>query len=442
MTAFHSSRLGPSGTALTLAGLALLVGLAPGRGADDYDREPIRYSTAAPANAVTRLQTALDQGKTRLTFEEHFGYLRSLLRELDVPVSSQGLVFSRTSLQRQRIHPRTPRAVYFSDDIYVGFCQQGDVLEISAVDPQLGTVFYTLDQRAADRPRFVRQTDHCLQCHGSTPTRGLPGHLLRSVYPSAGGDPILTLGGFRVNHTTPLPQRWGGWYVTGTHGKQTHLGNLILSDPPERPEAVDNTTGQNLTRLPDRVKPGKYLTPHSDIVALMVLEHQTEAHNLITRANFETRIALHQNADLNRALGKPADHLWDSTLGRIRSAGDDLLRYLLFCNEAPLTEPIRGTSTFATDFAGRGPRDRKGRSLRDLDLQQRLFKYPCSYLIYSPAFDALPAEVKDYVLQRLGKVLTGKDMSAAFKHLSAADRRAILEILRDTRPDLPASWNE
>jgi hypothetical protein len=425
---------------MILAGAALALVLVPARAADDYDRDPIRYSTAEPANAITRLQAALDQGKARLTFAEHFGYLPSLLRRLDVPVSSQGLVFSRTSLQRQHIHSRTPRAVYFNDDVYVGFCQQGDVLEISAVDPQLGAVFYTLDQREADRPRFLRQTDHCLQCHGATPTRGVPGHLVRSVYAGGSGEPILSLGSFRVNHTTPMRQRWGGWYVTGTHGGQSHLGNLVLIDPPERPEEIDNRAGLNRTALPERVNAGKYLTPHSDIVALMVLEHQTEAHNLLTRASFETRLALHQNADLNRALGKPADHIWDSTQTRIQSAGSDLLRYLLFCDEAPLDAPIQGTSTFAADFAARGPRDQKGRSLRDLDLQKRLFKYPCSYLIGSPAFEALPAEVKGYVLQRLGRVLTGRDTSVAFRHLSAADRKAILEIIRDTRPALTEGW--
>jgi hypothetical protein len=303
-------------------------------------------------------------------------------------------------------------------------------------------VFYTLDQTEAERPRFIRQTDHCLQCHGSTATRGVPGHLVRSVYTASDGEPVLSLGSFRVNHATPLKQRWGGWYVTGTHGKQTHLGNLILRDPPERPEDIDNRDGQNCARLPGRLDATKYLSPHSDIVALMVLEHQAQAHNLIARASFETRLAMYQNADFNRALGKPADFVWDSTQSRIQSAGGELLRYLLFCDEAPLGDPVKGTSTFAADFAARGPRDRKGRSLRDFDLRRRMFKYPCSYVIYSPAFDALPAEVKGYVLQRLGKVLTGQDTSTAYKHLSAEDRKAILEILRETKPALTEGWKE
>jgi hypothetical protein len=430
----HSSFLLPTLAILALQGPAACA-------ADEYDRPPINYNTATPANAVTRLQAVVDEGKIRLEFVEHFGYLPSLLRQFKVPVSSQGLVFSRTSLQRQRIHPRTPRAVYFNDEVYVGFCQQGEVLEISAVDPQLGTVFYTLDQREADRPRFLRQTDHCLLCHGSSANRGVPGHLLRSVYPSDAGEPILSLGSFRVDQTTPFKNRWGGWYVTGSHGRQSHLGNLVLSEPPVRPEAIDNRAGQNRTALPDRVNTEKYLSPHSDIVALMVLEHQTQAHNLLARANLETRLALYQNADLNRSLGKPADHIWDSVQVRIHTAGWELLRGLLFCEEAPLEGAITGTSTFAADFVARGPRDRKGRSLRDLDLRSRLFKYPCSYLIYSPAFDALPAEVKDYVLQRLGRVLTGEDSSAAFKHLSEEDRQAILEILRDTKPAAVAAWS-
>ena len=144
-----------------------------------------------------------------------------------------------------------------------------------------------------------------------------------------------------------------------------------------------------------------YLTGHSDIVALVMLEHQTEGQNLLTRASFQTRIALHQEAALNHELGEPPTHRWDSTTVRIKSAGDPLVKYLLFCEEAALTDRIRGTCSFAEDFMKRGPRDARGRSLRDLDLERRLFKYPCSYLIYSPSFDALPGQVKDHVLRRM-----------------------------------------
>jgi hypothetical protein len=198
----------------------------------------------------------------------------------------------------------------------------------------------------------------------------------------------------------------------------------------------------NQTCLDGRFDTSKYLTPHSDIVALMVLEHQTDAHNHLTRANFLTRQALHYQQSLNRELNEPADRVWDSTKSRIKSAGEPLVEYMLFSGEAELTAPIRGTSGFAEEFSRRGPYDRHGRSLRELDLQTRLFKYPCSYLVYSPSFCALPPEVKQYVLGRMNDVLTGQDQSEKFKHLSASGRRAILEILTDTIPDWPRESSE
>lgn len=430
-------------------GLALLSLLLPhSAGAVDIDREPINYATADAHNAVERLQERLDAGRAKLTYEEGTGYLRSILRELNVPASSQMLVFSKTSLQRQRINPRTPRAIYFGDDVYIGYCQKGDLMEVTAVDPQLGAVFYSLNQKKAssgaehgsDKPlRFQRQTDNCLICHASSFNHGFPGHLARSVFADGMGLPILASGTYRIDHTSPLRQRWGGWYVSGTSGKQTHLGNLIVRGHP-RPEEIDNSANINVTNLDRYLKTESYPTPHSDIVALMVMEHQTEMHNRLVRANFQTRLALHDEAEFNKALGRPADYRSDSTLRRLKSAGEPVVQYLLFCEEVQLTDPIKGTSGFTEEFAKRGPRDAKGRSLRDFDLKSRLFAYPCSYVIYTEAFDSLPAPVKDYVLRRLWEVLSGKDTSKEFAHLSSSDRRTVLEILRATKPNLPDYW--
>ena len=409
--------------------------------AGDFETEPIKYSDGQPNNVISKLQTQLDQGDLRLKFDSEFGYLPAVLEALKVPRSTQGLVFSKTSFQRQRIAPRTPRAIYFNDDVYVGYCQNGDVVEISAVDPVLGTVFYSLDQEESEKPKFLRHTDNCLICHGSTHTLGVPGHMIRSVYPDIGGYPVLAAGTYRIDHTSPLHQRWGGWYVTGTHGSQKHLGNLIIRDG-ERSmaEEVENTAGHNVSDLGRRFDTSHYLVPHSDIVALMVLEHQGQAHNLITRANFETRSALYYEAALNRELKQPFGRQWDSTKSRIRSVTEPLVKYLLFCNEAELTAPISGTSGFTKEFAQIGPKDNKGRSLRDLDLSNRMFKHPCSYLIYSEGFDALPDAVKSPVYQRLYDVLSGKDTSKEFAHLSNADRTAIIEILRSTKKNLPEYW--
>ena len=420
------------------AALALAVGVrAP---AADLNLPPIYYDTATPDNAVSRVQKALAAGKTKLTYEDDRGYLKAALAALDVPESSQVLVFSKTSLQRGRITPKTPRAIYFNDDVYVGFCLRGDVLEVSAADPGLGTVYYTLDQEPAGRPRFVRQTESCLICHASSATRETPGHLLRSVYPDRTGEPILGSGTYRTDDASPFDRRWGGWYVTGTHGKMTHLGNRVYRTPRGAADPEDPAAAQNVADLRPFFTTGPYLTPHSDIVALMVLGHQVAVHNRIARAALETRSALYYQDELNRALKEPATTKYDSVRSRIGSAGDDLLKTLLFCDEAALDGPVLGTTAFAKEFAARGPSDAAGRSLRTFDLRARLFRYPCSYLVYSAAFDALPAAVRDYVLRRLYDVLTGTDADPAFNHLTVADRRAILDILRATKPNLPAYW--
>src|SRR5688500_645780 len=203
---------------LASAGAALQCALA-----DEFERAPINYSRRSGDNRVTRLMADLHAGVKSLKHEANVGYLRSLLTALDVPQSSQTLVFSKTSLQRQRISPATPRALYFSDDTYVGFCRDGDVLEISTVDNELGAMFYTLDQTDKAASRITRQTDNCLICHGSSTTKGVPGFVVRSVYSDGGGYPILSSGTYRTDHTSPFHQRWGGWYVTGTHGSQKHL---------------------------------------------------------------------------------------------------------------------------------------------------------------------------------------------------------------------------
>jgi hypothetical protein len=219
------------------------------------------------------------------------------------------------------------------------------------------------------------------------------------------------------------------------------MGNVVVTDR-DRPENLDVENGANVTDLSDRLNTQPYLSPHSDIVALMVLEHQTRMHNLITRANFETRSAQHYDQVMNKALERPADHCSESAKRRIEAAAEKLVEYMLFSGELQLTDAIEGTSDFASEFSARGPQDSQGRSLRDFDLTRRIMKYPCSYLIYSKPFDSLPDEAKDQVYRRLFEVLSGHDESDRFAHLKTSDRQAILEILRETKPDLPSYWNK
>jgi hypothetical protein len=226
--------------------------------------------------------------------------------------------------------------------------------------------------------------------------------------------------------------------VTGTHGDQLHLGNFIHRSH-DNPERADYSAGQNVTDLADFCDVKPYPTPHSDLVALMVLEHQALVHNLITQANFGVRQALHYEVMLNRDLGDSEVKRWESTTSRIKSVCEPLVEGLLFCEEAELTGPIRGTSKFAEEFAERGPHDRQGRSLREFELSRRMFRYPCSYLIYSTSFRALPTEAKQYVWRRLHEVLDGRDESGKFAYLSADDRHAIREILTETHAEFRAA---
>jgi hypothetical protein len=388
------------------------------------ERAPIAYSTARPTDAVARLQQMLDRGEATLDVDAQRGYLPSVLKALDVPVSSQGLVFSRTSLQVDHISPWAPRAVYFNDDVYVGWAQKAPIMELASVDPTLGAVFYSLDQTETAHPRFERQTRMCLSCHASSETTGgVPGFVVRSVFADRYGYP-LTAPGMDDSVTTdqtPIDQRWGGWYVTGTGAR--HRGNIVAPKlanelPSVKAYIAGVTYGANstVTDLHDRFDVKRYLAPTSDIVALLVLAHQSSVHNLITAAGYEGRI----DGD-----GSP----------RAKDAAERLVRALLFSNEAPFDGPIAGTSGFAEMFSARGPRDHQGRSLRDLDLKTRLLRYPLSYLIYSAAFDALPPGVKTQVYARLGQVLRGEDTSAPFRRLTPADRQATLEILQETKPD-------
>lgn len=404
-----------------------------------YEQDPINYSKSATTDPIARLQQALDDGKATLEYDSEHGYLKSVMKNLGVSPKSQVLVFSKTSFQRSRIAPKTPRAVYFSDDMYVGWVQHGDVVELTAMDPRQGAVFYALSQERADRPRFVRHTDNCLVCHSSSKTADVPGNLVRSVYSDRSGLPIFSAGTYNTNHESPFAQRWGGWYVSGRHGRQTHMGNICVQDK-DNPEKLDTAAGANVTDLSTLFDVRPYLTGHSDLIALMTLEHQSHMHNLITRSGYDARMALWYNDALNKAFGEPSTHRTDSTTRRLKNAAESLLRYLLFVDEASLTDPIDGTSGFAEEFAKRGPRDRQGRSLRDFDCQTRLFKYPCSYLIYSDGFQNLPDEVKVEFYKRLYDILTGVDKKPEFSKISATDRQAILEILRDTKPNLPAYW--
>ncbi|MEY2427909.1 MAG: hypothetical protein QOJ40_794 [Verrucomicrobiota bacterium] len=405
----------------------------------DAEERIIHYeSPDGLSDPVARLQKRLADGTARLSFEHGRGYLPALLKALKVPVSSQALVFSKTSSQRDQTGPLTPRAIYFGDDISIGWVPGGPVIDLASVDPNRGPIFYTLEQKADTPPQFTRHTD-CMRCHFGPKTLDVPGLVVGSFYTASNGMPLAKVDGFVNGHNSPLSERWGGWYVTG-HSRDTHLGNLFASDP-EHPERVDLSTAvssRGVTDLRTRFDTSRYLSRHSDLVALLVLEHQVRMQNLITRANYQTRYALNQQPE---NIGTPAQReiAAEWRRQRIALAGEGLLEYLLCRDEAPLHGPVKGTSDFAREFQRRGPRASRGRSLQQLDLQTRLCRYPCSFLIYSSAFDALPKEMKAYLWRRLEQILTGQDQSATYATLTAGDRQDVLDILRETKPEF-AAW--
>jgi hypothetical protein len=437
------SALLPAMFVLTLAFLSLPVHgqiAVRNQGYVPFSEEPINYR-ADPDDPVARLQKQLDRGEVTLAYEPQHGYLKSVLDTLKVPISSQTLVFSKTSFQYRKISPQAPRALYFNDDVYVGQVRDGKVLEFVSFDPMQGAIFYILDEHQSERPMFQRAELDCTQCHVAAGTRGVPGVLLRSVFPTPTGTQAMQTASYITGHQSPLKERWGGWYVTGTHGQQTHMGNVVVRDK-EHPEDLDRAAGANLVDLSKQLDTSAYLTPHSDIVAHLVLAHQTQMHDLITLTNYQTRLAYYAEAERNKAVGQPAGTLSDAARAQYEGPAEELVRYLLFVSEAPLEDPVTGTSGFAEEFTARGPRDGRGRSLRDFDLHTRIFKYPCSYLIYSEDFDALPAPAKSYVYHRLFEVLTGRDQRPEFAKLTRDDRQAILEILVATKKGLPEEWTK
>ena len=382
----------------------------------------IGYYTRPTHDLVTELNRHLEDGTARVNFDEGTGYLRPVLDALHVPAESQMLVMSKTGVQALYTGPANPRAIFFNDAVTVGYIRGAPLLELAVHDPQQGVVFYALDQKPQPRPLFERRPA-CLSCHQVYSTLHVPGLLARSVFMAPDGLPLLQFGSYDADDRTPFRRRWGGWYVTGTHGAMRHIGNAIVTDKEKREVIVSDSTFHRIS-LEAAFDAHGYVSAHSDIAALMVFQHQAHMTNLITRAGWEARIAAY-------------DHRGDPAGGPLRDTVNELVDYLLFVDEEPLTAAIKGTTGFAETFAAQGPADRRGRSLRHLDLERRLLRYPCSYMVYSAAFGALPIDVRGAIYGRIGDVLSGRDTSPKYARLSEADRRAILEILGETLHDLP-----
>ncbi len=361
------------------------------------DNIPINHSSIGYFDALVN-DPAAKLADGRIHFEpssDGTGYLKSLLDYFGINADSQGLVFSKSSSQAPKISPRNPRAIYFNDEVAVGYVRGSASMEVAAVDPVRGPIFYTFAADAAGKPSLKR-SETCLHCHHGASTLGVPGIFIGSVFPNSEGTPSRSRA-IITDHRTPFEDRWGGWYVDAAHGEQRDRANAVAPDP---------ASPEDLQKLTMKFSPAGYLSTTSDIVALMTFEHQTQMTNFITRLGWKARIGE----------------------GPIDSDLEALVRYMLFTDEAPLREPIEGVSSFTKTFPERGPKDSQGRSLRDFDLRTRLFRYPLSYMIYSRAFDALPDAVRTRVYRRL------RD------ELAARNRLDVIAIVRETKKGLPDFW--
>jgi hypothetical protein len=411
--------------------------LAPGAVGVVYDRDYpfIRYSDPPEHNEIARLQKRLNDGSVKLVPAPQHGYLESVLAALGIDPDSQTLVFSKTSLQIDVITAATPRAIYFDDDTYVAWVQQSGILEIVTMDADRGPVFYTLS--AADStPQLVRETLRCLTCHDTFAEMGggVPHFLFESTYDVQGSNLIPDAVARETTDETPIAQRWGGWYVTGKDGGAFHLGNI---QPPatRTPVRIDKVRRGSLATLESLFDTSAYLRNTSDIVALLVLEHQVTVHNEIIHANYKSRMLV----DRLQPGSDAATMHWTQLTPQLQSRFELMLRplvdALLMANAAPLPRRVAGGNGYAERFQARGPTDTEGRSLRQLDLSKHVFRYPLSFLIYSEGFDALPLFVREHVYAKLAQILRQPDPGAPYSSRSAADRQAAFDILVATKPD-------
>lgn len=404
-----------------------------------YGRKPVDYFGKELNDAVSKVSKQLDSGKAALVADDRFGYLLSVLDLLNVPLESQVLVYSKTARTPDLVSPKTPRAVFFNDEVSVAWIPESRELEITTVDPVKGINFYTLSQpsdtlapseeaRPEDTPakavetspRFLRR-DRCLACHAGRPTLEVPGLLLRAFQTDHTGKPVV--GYSRVTHELSYEKRWGGWYVTDSPPQLIHRGNLIGQKENARHKATPGFAS-SLDDLRQKFDVNGYPYLRSDLVAHLVLAHQVHGTNLLIRAALESR------------------------LNRRSDVETKLLRYFVFADEARLelspetAASVRRNSEFAETFESRGPHAPAGNSLRKLSLNGRVFKYRLSYLVYSQLFEELPVDYRNRLLNRLWEGLHSSSDDEDFGHLADDERRSIIEIVRATVPRLPECWEE
>lgn len=407
---------------------------------DPFEDPPINYSKATAVDAASRLNETFRLKADEIRSWPARRRLRWLLEQLDIPVESQLLVFSKTSIQRKIISPENPRVLFFSDEAYVGWVP-GGAMEMAVFDPTLGPTFYILDAQESGPAPLLARSGECLLCHKRH--EHTPGLRTRSVFPDANGEPLSGSGSANIEPSTPLADRWGGWYVTGVEGTLRHRGN-VTGKTTEEFDIPGAKISPALSTLKDFFDTHRYPLQTSDIVPMLMHDHQVHVHNVLATANQDARLALYRWPAMRAILGLPANTPPSgSCLVVFNSQAEKVLDALLCRDEAPFpAEGIKGNGIFEPAYARTRKPDSKNRSLRDLDLATRLFQFRCSPLIYSHSFATLPKELRDIILLKLAAGLQAAEPPASFKHLPKEERQAIFEIISATLPNLPVGWKK
>jgi len=381
------------------------------------------YHTRELNDPFTRLIEDFESGKRELDKRSGKAFIASLLEHLDVPASSQLLVFSRTSLQTRHISGSNPRAVYFNEDVYIGYIPGGKV-EVISLDPDLGGIFYIFDKPKSDELPVIERSGRCMNCHAVADTRRIPGLSMRSVIPGPNWGKLVSYRDKQIGHQIPFSERFGGWHVTGDPGISDHKGNLIGQKVGEKivTEVIEPGTEFDWSAYPAET---------SDILPHLLLEHQSGFMNLVLEATYRARTYQH----FGKGKIKPEE------VAVLHDLAEELVRYLLFADEAEFPAGgIRVDPQYREDFLADRREASNGISLKDLDLETRLFQHRCSYLIYSDVFQATSDLFRQRVYQLLDEAIRIEDPDPDFAYLPDTEKRAIRGILRETLDDLPDGW--
>lgn len=389
----------------------------------DFRTPPHSYLDWKPKDRFAQLQDRAQKGEVKLDTSNDKAFLSSLLEALHIPITSQIMVFSASSLQSEIINPRNPRALYFNEDTYVGWVP-GGLVEIIAADPEMGPMFYVFNRLRPGGPvPDVQRSTKCMNCHAGNATRRLPGLIAESLLVSRAGSSLETFRRDVQGHQIPLELRFGGWHLTGQHNLSHHKAN-VMGIP------------QNGKNELSPVEPGQYsdlslhLLPTSDILPHLIHEHQMGFENRLVYAIYTMRQLKNDNKGLFGSAAK----------AEIEERAQELARYITFADEAKFPgKGITGDAAFTKDFLSDRRTTKAGLSLKDLDMKTRIFKHRCSYMLYTDTWKEAPKDLKERVYYHMALYLRDQP-DALHAHLAPGERVAIRSILKETMNDLPAWW--